>query len=367
MNAKLKTALAVAATAFATHAFAQVTFFENEGFTGRSFTANRPIDNFQRSGFNNRASSVVVVGDRWELCEGPGYGGRCVVLRPGRYPSLASLGLNDRVSSIRDVAREARIEDSRYAPLPMGSQITFYEQENFRGRSFSTDRPIDSLRRSGFSDSAASVIVAGDSWEACEDARFGGRCVILRPGNYPSIASMGLRDRVASVRDINPGARVDENRYPPAAAVPPDYRRGPDERFYEATVTSVRAVVAASGQRCWMERAEVAPERGGGSVGGAVAGAIIGGILGHQVGRGSGKDLATAGGAVAGAAVGANVGRSPSAPQTQEVQRCENVSRDARPDYWDVTYNFRGIEHRVQMSAPPGPTILVNERGEPRA
>jgi hypothetical protein len=31
-----------------------------------------------------------------------------------------------------------------------------------------------------------------------------------------------------------------------------------------------------------------------------------------------------------------------------------------------VTYVFRGLEHRVQMSAPPGATILVNGNGEPR-
>jgi hypothetical protein len=36
------------------------------------------------------------------------------------------------------------------------------------------------------------------------------------------------------------------------------------------------------------------------------------------------------------------------------------------PAYWDVTYNFRGQEHRVQMSAPPGTTVTVNELGEPR-
>jgi hypothetical protein len=32
-----------------------------------------------------------------------------------------------------------------------------------------------------------------------------------------------------------------------------------------------------------------------------------------------------------------------------------------------VTYTFRGQVHHVQMSAPPGPTIMVNEgSGEPR-
>jgi hypothetical protein len=42
------------------------------------------------------------------------------------------------------------------------------------------------------------------------------------------------------------------------------------------------------------------------------------------------------------------------------------VPSQARADLWDVTYNFRGQEHRMQVTAPPGPTITVNERGEPR-
>jgi len=42
------------------------------------------------------------------------------------------------------------------------------------------------------------------------------------------------------------------------------------------------------------------------------------------------------------------------------------VSSNSRPDYYDVTYNFRGSEHRVQMTSPPGRTILVNQNGEPR-
>jgi uncharacterized protein YcfJ len=103
------------------------------------------------------------------------------------------------------------------------------------------------------------------------------------------------------------------------------------------------------------------------NVGGMLLGGLIGGVLGHQVGGGSGKDLATVGGAVAGAAVGANVaGRNGgTVVGSQDVQRCE-TTQSQTPAYWDVTYNYRGMEHRVQMSAPPGATIAVNGNGEPR-
>jgi len=99
---------------------------------------------------------------------------------------------------------------------------------------------------------------------------------------------------------------------------------------------------------------------------GAVVGAVLGGILGHQVGNGRGQDVATVGGAVAGGAIGANVGRDRQPAYGQDVRRCENAPSQSRTEYWDVTYDFRGQEHRVQMTAAPGRTLTVNEQGEPR-
>ena len=344
---------------------AQVTFYEREGFAGQSFTTAKQVGNLQRSGFNDRASSVVVVGDRYEVCDDVKFRGQCVVLRPGRYASLTAMGLNDRVSSVRAVASNSRIEDDRYAPAPVTGQVTFYESEGFAGQSFTTEAEVANLQRSGFNDRASSAVVLGDRYEVCNDAGFGGRCVVLRPGRYPSLAAMGLNDRVSSVRAVSSNARIGDDRYAPAPVPVYDSRRRAGERLYEANVTSARAVLATSGQRCWVEREQVSQDRGSANVPGAIAGAIIGGILGHQVGGGRGQDIATAGGAVAGAAVGANVGRN-GQPTTQDVQRCEDVPGGAQPAYWDVTYDFRGQGHRVQMATAPSNTITVNEQGEPR-
>jgi len=155
---------------------------------------------------------------------------------------------------------------------------------------------------------------------------------------------------------------------PVAVATPVyEYRTAPQERLYEVPVTAVRAVVGPPEQRCWVERQQVVEDRNdGANVPGAIAGAVIGGVLGHQIGSGRGRDVATAGGAVAGAAIGANVGRGGTQVYSQDVQRCAAVEGQPRPDYWDVHYTFRGVEHRVQMSAPPRRTIMVNIYGEPR-
>jgi hypothetical protein len=235
------------------------------------------------------------------------------------------------------------------------AQVTFYEREGFRGRAFSASGPVANFERHGFNDRASSVIVERGRWEVCEDAGYRGRCVVLRRGSYDSLARMGLDNRVSSVRPAAPGRRYTEAPAPlPAPTY--EYRRRPNERLFEATITSVRAVGGPAGHRCWIERDQVEP-----NVGGAVAGAVIGGILGHQLGSGRGRDVGTVGGAVAGAIIGSQVGGG-----TGDVRRCERAY-PGRPDYWDVTYQFRGVEHRVQMSAPPpGRTILVNARGEPR-
>ena len=109
-------------------------------------------------------------------------------------------------------------------------------------------------------------------------------------------------------------------------------------------------------------------DRSNNNVGGAIVGAVLGGILGHQIGGGTGRDIATAGGVVGGAVLGSRVGRDSDERYagTQNVQRC-TTSAPSRPDYWDVTYVFRGQEHRVQMTSAPGQTVRVNRLGEPRA
>jgi uncharacterized protein YcfJ len=250
----------------------------------------------------------------------------------------------------------------------VSAQVTFYEGEGFQGRSFTTSRTVPNFQRFGFNDRASSVVVTSNRWEVCQDVTFKGRCVVLRQGQYPSLAAMGLNDRVSSVRTVGRNARIDDARYAPPPVVDRDYRRRQNERLFEAPVTSVRAVLGTPEQRCWVEREQVSQDRSDSRVPSAIIGAVIGGILGHQIGGGSGRDIATAGGAVAGAAVGANIARDRDGRQivTRDVRRCTSVPSQARPDYWDVTYTFRGIEHRVWMTAAPGPTVTVNRLGEPR-
>jgi uncharacterized protein YcfJ len=247
------------------------------------------------------------------------------------------------------------------------AQVTVFNREGFAGRSFTANGPVGDFARHGFNDRASSAVVRGGPWELCEHAWYGGRCVLLRPGTYGSLAAMGLDNDLSSARPAGHGAPNGEYRAFQSSSGH-DYRRRRNERIFEAEVTSVRAVVGPPQQRCWIEQQAVTATPGSNSIPGAIAGAVIGGILGHQVGGGRGQDIATGVGAVGGAALGARLGRGSGEDTVvmQDVQRCETVSTYAQPDYWDVTYVFRGREYRVQMTAPPGPTIFVNRSGEPR-
>jgi len=235
----------------------------------------------------------------------------------------------------------------------------------FRGRAFTATDQIRNFERYGFNDRASSVIVDGGRWEVCDSADFRGRCVVLRTGSYDSLARLGLDNRLSSVRPVS-DKRSYANEAPEPLAEPGyEYRRRPNERVDEAVVTSVRAVIGQSGKRCWVEREQVEQGRGGRNVAGGVIGAILGGVIGHQIGGGSGRDIATVAGAVAGAAIGSNQARGSAGSEGHDVERCETVT-NGTPEYWDVSYVYEGVEHRAQMTAPPGRTIYVNRDGEPR-
>jgi uncharacterized protein YcfJ len=252
--------------------------------------------------------------------------------------------------------------------MQAAAEIVLYGREGFEGRSLTARERMGDLRRADFNDRASSAIVYRDRWEVCEDVRFAGKCVVLRPGRYPNLEAMGINNSISSVRPVVRESRIDEGRYAPAPAYPVyDARPRRDERLFEADVVAVRAVYGRPEQRCWVERERVADR--GNEVGGAIVGGLLGGVLGHQIGSGRGNDLATGVGAVAGAAIGSNVAREQGGGgvYTQDVRKCSTVPGSGRPEYYDVVYRFRGQEHRMQTQAPPGPTVTVNGRGEPRA
>lgn len=114
MKVTLKALLAAAGLALAGQAVADITLYQDDGFHGRQWTAGRSVENFANRGLNDAASSARVRGEAWEVCTDAYFEGRCIVLRPGNYPSLGAMGLNDKISSIRPVDRYGRHEERQY-------------------------------------------------------------------------------------------------------------------------------------------------------------------------------------------------------------------------------------------------------------
>ncbi len=236
------------------------------------------------------------------------------------------------------------------------ADITFYENENFRGRNAGADAQINFLKDIGFDDRASSIEVRG---ERCRSARTRAipaaaaccsRAVIRRCARWAW--TTGSARRAASARTSAATATAPiRNR--------PTLRRG-DEGLYQAQVVSVRAVMGDEQQRCWIEQKEV---RDRPNVGGAVIGGVLGGILGYQFGGGSGQAVTTAAGAVGGAVVGSNVNRD---QDVRNVQRCGASPNSGNPPVLGRDLSLKGQDHYMQTRRPPGATVTVNARGEPR-
>ena len=92
--------------------------------------------------------------------------------------------------------------------MQAGAQVTLFSGYDFHGRQLTVDRTMWDLDRTNFNDRAASLIVDRGRWQVCEDARFQGRCVTLRPGRYGSLDRMGLDKRISSIRPLETYGRA---------------------------------------------------------------------------------------------------------------------------------------------------------------
>ena len=169
---------------------------------------------------------------------------------------------------------------------------------------------------------------------------------------YDSLAAVGMGDRISSVRPMERRARYVNEVPPPFDAPTYEYRQRPDERLYQADVTSVRAVVGPPEQRCWLERQQVVEDRpAGANVPGAIARRRHWRASWHIRSAARGQDVATAGGAVADTATS---GRTQVADPPRSTARTSSVAqRSARA-------RGRNMERYVQL--PGAGTSRADER-----
>lgn len=201
-----------------------IELFGQPGFAGRTMTLDRDAPTLEGSGFNDRASSMVVTEGTWQLCSDEGYAGTCRNYAPGRYPDLG-YGMVKSVSSARLVRahREAPAVLSGGYERPsdgpgrdgMG-RVTLFSGDNFRGESVALSGANGSLDRSGFDDTAASMVVEGGRWMFCTEEYFRGECKVVGPGQYRGLRDAGLHRSISSVRPVGAADVVVARRNPDA-------------------------------------------------------------------------------------------------------------------------------------------------------
>ena len=94
---------AITLCAMSAAAAQEIVLYERENFGGARFASRESVNDLARVGFNDRASSVTIRGGSWQLCSDSYYRGQCVTLGPGDYNSLGQMGLNNAVSSLREI------------------------------------------------------------------------------------------------------------------------------------------------------------------------------------------------------------------------------------------------------------------------
>jgi len=218
-------AVGIVAATYAFAASAQLVLYENDNFNWRSFRASNSVSNLDQNGFNDKASSVRVGNGRWQLCDDAYFRGSCVTLNPGEYPSLRAMGMNDKVSSARelgwtpdggggwsggsgnnDYSNHYNNSNNNWTGggnWGSGSRAVLFEGHNLGGRTFLVSpRGVSNLGDVGFNDKASSLRVESGYWLFCSDAFFQGNCRTFGPGDYPTLPP-GFNNRISSGRRVS--------------------------------------------------------------------------------------------------------------------------------------------------------------------
>ena len=175
-----------------------ITFFEFPDFGGRRFAASYAVPNMGETGFNDRASSVVIHNGSWQLCTDSHFRGRCVTLEPGQYRNLGQIGMSNQVSSARQVAGSWGGGGGNWGGGSSAGAVTLYEGPGFNGSTFGVDNDVSNLGRTNFNDRARSMVINHGTWELCRDSDYRGGCQVYGPGRYGNLGWLG--GEVSSIR-----------------------------------------------------------------------------------------------------------------------------------------------------------------------
>ena len=183
--------------------------YRDQDFRGDRRILDGEVRDFNSIGLNDRVSSIRVDSGTWQFCEDANFQGRCFTLNRDE-PNLAGSSMDDRISSARPVAdRDDRRADNRFNDRNDRNDrgfgrgdgpVTLYADINFSGASRDAGESRD-FRNLDFNDTVSSIRIRAGSWQFCTDADFKGKCMTF-DRDVPSLVPFGMNDAISSMRRV---------------------------------------------------------------------------------------------------------------------------------------------------------------------
>lgn len=172
----------------------KIILYENSDFKGAVRELTVDCANMNVLGFNDRVSSIKVIGSVWVGYKDYDYNGRQFILEEGNYPTPGAWsGSHDELSSLRKLSLDIGASPS----------ITLYQNSNYGERTVSYSIGINNLRYYGFNDEVSSIKVKSGIWVLYKDYEYSGRQFVVTEGNYPDPANWhGSHDEISSLRPV---------------------------------------------------------------------------------------------------------------------------------------------------------------------
>jgi hypothetical protein len=205
-------------------AHAELVLYDEPDFRGSRISLDNAVDNMKEVRFNDRAQSIMVSREAWQVCVDADFRGACITLRPGQYRFLDQ-GFANAISS----ARPLQGGGPGYPPPGVGEggrgEITLYDQPNFGGRSITFRDSAANVGRE-FNDRTSSIVVRDGNWLLCVDEEFRGACMVASPGEYRSL-DRTFTDSITSIRPTGGNGSPGYERPPQSGNDrPPAWRPG---------------------------------------------------------------------------------------------------------------------------------------------
>ncbi len=186
-------------------AAAEIILFEHVNFHGAHkhvYGAEPNLNAGDDSFFNDRVSSMVVLGGNWEVFRHSQYNQPYpVVLGPGLHPWVGAIGItNDDLSSLRPTTRPATVPGQL-----LHAHAILFEHSNFHGAHkhiFNEERSLAASDDSFFNDRCSSIAILSETWQVFKHVNFAAPYPrTLGPGLHPWVVDAQIaNDDLSSLR-----------------------------------------------------------------------------------------------------------------------------------------------------------------------